>query len=230
MKTNMYELSVKQWNPFIGCNYDCKYCKSSFQVQIKRWAKKNCSDCYNFVPHEHPERLDQRLPRTGHMQFIFVCSSSDIAFCTKDHLMEIVGRIRNEPNKTFLMQSKNPLTFGRVEFPDNVILGTTLETNRDDLYEGISKAPRPSQRYRDFLEVNHPTKMLTIEPVLDFDTDVMVDWIENLSPSFVWLGYDSRKNRLPEPELAKVQRLYWELGRRGFIVFLKKIRRAWWEK
>lgn len=229
-KTNMYVHSVKQWNPFVGCRHDCKYCVSSFQAQLKRWAKKGCLKCYNFVPHEHDERLDQNLPNTKYAQFIFTCSSGDIAFCRTEYLKRIVDRIRSERDKTFLIQSKNPRTFDRVQFPDNVILGITLETNRDDLCGDISKAPMCSQRYRDFLEVKHPVKMVTIEPVLDFNLDVMVAWIENINPCMVWLGYDSRRNCLQEPELDKVKQLYWELGVRGFTVVLKKIRKAWWEQ
>ena len=70
---------------------------------------------------------------------------------------------------------------------------------------------------------------LGAEPVLDFDTDVMRRWVEDINPCMVWLGYDSRRNHLPEPELEKVKSFYWELGTRGFIVVLKKIRPAWWE-
>jgi len=229
-KTNMYNKSVKQWNPFIGCRNDCVYCQSSFQSQLKRWAKKNCEKCYHFIPHIHPGRLTQKLPKTKYMQFIFTCASSDITFCPTDYLAEIIARIRREPDKTFLIQSKNPKTFNRVSFPDNVILGTTLETNRDDLYDGISKAPKPSCRYQDFLEVKHHVKMITIEPVINFDVDVMISWVENVNPCMIWLGYDSRNNHLPEPKLDKVKTLHWELGRRGFTVILKTIRRAWWEE
>jgi hypothetical protein len=46
----------------------------------------------------------------------------------------------------------------------------------------------------------------------------------------VWLGYDSRNSHLPEPPLDKVKQLHWELGRRGYSVILKKIRKAWWKK
>jgi hypothetical protein len=176
------------------------------------------------------DRLDQSLPNTRYTQFIFACASGDIAFCPTQYLEKIAARIRSEPNKTFLIQSKNPKTFNRIKFPDNVILGTTLETNRDDLYEGISKAPNPSQRYRDFQEVKHPVKMITIEPVMDFDLDVMIAWIESIKPCMVWLGYDSRKTHLPEPELQKVKHLHWGLATRGITVILKKIRKAWWEE
>jgi len=229
-KTNMYKHSVKQWNPFVGCRFNCSYCKSSFQRQIKRWAKENCDKCYSFTPHEHPERLTQSLPNTGFMQFIFTCSSGDIAFCPSDYLLKIIARIRNEPHKKFLMQSKAPQILKEFNFPGNIILGTTIETNRDDLYEGISKAPKPSQRYSDFLTVQHPMKMITIEPVIDFNLNVMTNWIESINPIMVWLGYDSRNSHLPEPSLDKVKQLHWELGKKGFTVILKKIRPAWWEK
>jgi len=227
---NMYPLSIKQWNPFVGCKHNCIYCKPSFQAQLKRWAKTECEKCYNFIPHQHPERLIQKLPKTRYGQFIFVGAAGDMTFCSTEYLLEILTRIGSEPDKTFLIQSKDPKTFNRVKFPDNVILGTTLETNRDNLYEGISKAPKPSARYKDFLKVNHPLKMVTIEPVIDFDVDVMVNWVAKINPCMVWLGYDSRSSGLPEPELEKVKSLYWELGTRGFTVILKKIRKTWWEE
>jgi len=232
-KNNMYELSVKQWNPFVGCEHDCIYCKSSFQRQLKRWAKGqgDCPECANFEPHyRHSPRLEQKLPKTKYMQFIFTCSSGDIVFCSTEYLERIITRIRSEPDRTFLVQSKDPSTFNRVIFLKNVILGTTLETNKDKLCEGTSKAPKPSQRYKDFVKVDHLLKMVTIEPVIDFDLDVMTDWIENINPCMVWLGYDSGKNKLPEPELEKVKNLHWELAKKGFVVVLKTIRKAWHEQ
>jgi uncharacterized Fe-S cluster-containing radical SAM superfamily protein len=228
-QTHMYRASVIQWNPFVGCSFRCLYCLLSFQMQLKRWGKNHCDACYRFIPHEHPERLVQPLPRTGFGQFIFTGSSGDITFCTTEYLQKIVDRIRRESSKTFLLQSKNPQTFGRVQFPENVILGVTLETNHDEGYGEISKAPVPSRRYRDFLSVRHALKMVTVEPVQEFDQGLLVEWISNINPCLIWLGYDSRKNRLPEPCLGKVKTLHWELAYRGFTVVLKTIRKAWWE-
>jgi hypothetical protein len=71
--------------------------------------------------------------------------------------------------RTFLIQSKNPRIFNDYRFPRNVLLGTTIETNRDNLYEEISKAPLPSQRYKAMLKLEHPRKIVTIKPILDFD-------------------------------------------------------------
>jgi len=161
------------------------------------------------------------------MQFIFTCSNGDIAFCPTEYLQAIINRIKEEPNKTFLIQSKNPATFNRVVFPSNTILGITLETNHDDIYEKAKVAPGaplPSKRYEDFLKVKHELKMVTVEPVIEFDLDILVGWISKINPVMVWLGYDSRKSNLPEPELTKVTSLYWELGKAGYIVILKHIR------
>ena len=71
--------------------------------------------------------------------------------------------------------------------------------------------------------------MVTIEPVMDFDLNVMIDWVESINPCMVWLGYDSGKNKLPEPELEKVKSLHWQLSKKGFVVVLKTIRKAWCE-
>lgn len=225
-QNNMYKLAIDQFPVHTGCEHDCYYCGSSFQAQLKRYGKNNCQFCYEFVPHGHPERLDENLLKTQYMQFIFVASSGDIAFCPTDYLKQIVARIRKDSDKNFLIQSKDPSTFNRVKFPSNVILGTTIETNRDTLYSGISKAPSPSQRFKDFAEVDHPLKMITIEPVIVFDLDTMVSWMKEIKPCMIWLGYDSKKNNLPEPELKKVRELHWELSRAGFVVILKTIREA----
>ncbi len=219
MQKNMYKHSVKQWNPFSGCKFDCIYCESSFKRQLKRWGKKNCQKCYTYAPHTHPSRLTHSLPRTNSDQFIFTCSSGDIAFCSMAYLKRIIGRIEKDSDKMFLIQSKDPKTFSRVTFPDNVILGTTIETNRD-IYN-ISRAPKPSRRYREFLKVKHPRKMITIEPILDFDQKELVSWIKEINPCMVWLGYDSGKNGLIEPSFEKFTKLYQKLSKDKFNVILK---------
>lgn len=222
---NMYKLAVKRWNPFAGCRFDCRYCRPSFQAQAKR-QRKRCGQCYNYEPHEHPKRLTDSLPRTGYAQFIFTAASGDVAFCSTAYLERVVARMREEKDKTFLLQSKNPATFKRVEFPRNVILGTTIETNRDRLCAGVAKAPPPSKRYEALRDLDHPLKMVTIEPVLDFDLEVLLQWITEIKPVMVWIGYDSRRCNLVEPALEKVRELHWRLSLLKIPVILKKIREA----
>lgn len=234
--SNMYPLSIKQWNPHVGCKHHCKYCVPSFQRALKRFSK--CDQCKGFTPHTHPERLDQKLPRTRYMQFIFTNSSGDSAFCEDNYFYEILEKIENNKDKNFLIQSKDPrkaFLDRDVGFPKNLILGTTIETNLTRLTNDISKAPPPEERFKAMLELRElkykpkTTLMLTIEPILAFEHKVMIDWIEQINPCMIWIGYDSKKCGLVEPALMETWMLAQDLFKRGYVVILKLMRKAWWE-
>ncbi len=205
----MYSDSVKQWNVFVGCEYDCHYCRKSFQAQMKR-QKHNCDDCYTYTPHFHPERLRQSLPKTTGDEFIWACSSGDITFAKKEWIEQILDRIRELPFKTFFFQSKNPKCFRDYKFPKNVLLGTTIESNR--IYKTISKAPIINNRLWDFKDIKHPRKVVTIEPIMDFDYWTLRRWIYSLHPERVYVGYDTKKSGLEEPPFSKTVQLITTLG------------------
>ena len=149
-RSNMYA-EAKTWNPFKGCDFACVYCIPSFQKQSKR-QKRLCHDCYNYTPHRHEDRL-RRIPSSP---VVFVCGNSDISFCPLNFARKIIKHIAEHnaraPYKTYYFQSKKPVYFEPLlhEFPENVILLTTLETNRDQGYDRISKAPCPSVRFEQF--------------------------------------------------------------------------------
>ncbi|HUX02161.1 MAG TPA: DUF5131 family protein [Phycisphaerae bacterium] len=46
------------WSPVVGCTNGCPWCWA--RRQAKR-QKHNCRKCYDFIPHLHPERLDEPL-------------------------------------------------------------------------------------------------------------------------------------------------------------------------
>ncbi len=222
LQKNMYVKSAMQWNPFVGCEFDCEYCRTSFKAQKKR-QKHLCQACYEYAPHNHPERLRAPLSKTEDGTFIFTCSSADISFCEDDFAEQIMNRIRERQDRTFLLQSKNPATFERFNpIPENVILGTTLETNRSDMSAGISKAPAPEERYRALKALKHDRKMITVEPAMIWDHDAMVDWIVDVNPVMVWLGVNSKpKPVLSEPTPEEFYRLRDALERAGLQVILK---------
>jgi hypothetical protein len=218
---------VTTWNPFKGCRFDCAYCSPSFQRQAKR-QKHNCRDCYDYAPHCHPERL-AKIPAGP---VVFVAGNGDLAFCPPDFMRAILSRIRDHnrkrPDKTYYLQSKRPVYFRQflTELPPNVILLTTLETNRDAGYAAVSQAPPPTVRYRQFAELDYPRKVLTIEPLMDFDLPVLSWWIIKLWPEYVWLGLNSHPQTvaLPEPATEKVRRLMVHLAAAGIEVRAKDLR------
>jgi hypothetical protein len=77
----------------------------------------------------------------------------------------------------------------------------------------------------------HPRKYVTIEPIMEFDLDAMVEWIKEINPEFVYVGYnnlDSKNFHLPEPPLEKTMKLIAELEKIT-EVRLKTIRKAWFD-
>ena len=58
-----------------------------------------------------------------------------------------------------------------------------------------------------------PRRMVSIEPIMDFDVDSMVDGINYIMPEFVSIGADSKGHNLPEPTSDKVNALIEELSK-----------------
>ena len=80
------------------------------------------------------------------------------------------------------------------------------------------------------LNLNHLRKIVTLEPILDFDVKVLVSWIKEINPEVVYVGYDSHpKNNLPEPPKLKVESFISKLKELGIKVRIKEFRKAWWE-
>ncbi|GAG80915.1 unnamed protein product, partial [marine sediment metagenome] len=133
----------------------------------------------------------------------------------------------------YYFQSKAPSVFNLyldwfMKNVDKVILLTTLETNRDEGYREISLALFPTMRFYDFLELDYPRKVLTIEPVLDFDLEEFVEMVLKLhrqgTLEYVWFGFDSKNCGLPEPSIEKAQKFVDILHSYGIEVRGKSLR------
>ncbi len=192
---NMYEFVTHMWSPIRGkCSHDCSYC------YMKKWGPQK------------PLHIDEKdlMSDLGEGNFIFVCHTCDLfaADVSTEWILKVLGHLRYYPKNRYLLQSKNPkrfLDFGR-EYPVDVLLGTTIETNRD-----IVKSNAPSLQERaDALARMHVRgygTMVTIEPIFDFDLDDLVDLIVLANPEWVNIGADSKGHGLPEPPPEKIRSL-----------------------
>jgi len=196
-KGNMYPWITHTWNPIKGkCPHDCGYC------YMKRFPQKYI-------------RLDESEFKTdlGDNNIIFVGSSCDMFAeeISEDWIRKTLEHC-NKFNNTYLFQSKNPHRFLKAEFlrlmPLDAYLGTTIETNRDFNLDTI---PNQSQRYfaMELLKQQLNRKvMVSIEPVMDFDVDILSMWINNINPDFVSVGADSKGHNLNEPSSIKLKQLF----------------------
>ena len=71
-----------------------------------------------------------------------------------------------------------------------------------------------------------PRKVVTIEPVLDFDLMEFPQMIKALAPEYVWLGLNSRPKQvpLPEPSSLNLGKLIIDLEYLGMEVRRKDLR------
>lgn len=204
----MFKSIDDTWNVFVGCGHECTYCnaRKAALTRFKRIARYRDG----FTPKLVESELRRRF-KPG--QFIFVAYMGDIAFATREQFLTIIAKIREFPETNFLIQTKNPEQLYDwwadwcISLPANVSLGTTIETNRN---YGLSKAPPPYDRFRYLTGYPHKRKFLSIEPIMDFDLDILVSWVRILKPEIVEVGADNYHNNLPEPPWWKVEAL---LGR-----------------
>ncbi len=200
---NMYSFVTDTWNPIKGkCFHDCSYC------YMKRFPLGEL----RLVPSELKTDL-------GEGNFIFVGSGTDI-FAESVPLDWIIDVMLNcHGGNKYLWQTKNPKRFFEMAFPENSIFCITLESNRH--YPDImGNAPTPEARVKAFSKLKQP-RMITIEPILDFDLITMLDMIDDVAPQQINIGADSKGHNLPEPSAEKVDRLIIALRARGYYLTLK---------
>ena len=208
-KGNMYDFVTHTWNTIKGaCPHDCSYC------YMKRWGTLK------------PVRFDEKELKTdlGEGNFIFVGSSCDIfaEFIDQYWVTSTLAKCSLYAGNKYLFQSKD--VFGMSCFmgcmhPVNSVICTTIETNR--IYRPImGHAPSPENRAKYMQSFLAYKKYVTIEPIMDFDLEPMVELIKRCDPEQVNIGADSGNNHLPEPPLEKVMELLDRLS--GFTTIAKK--------
>ena len=192
-----------------------------------------CVYCYVDNPRfGRPERYagplrlieDEFKVNYGEGKTIFIEHMNDLfaADMPREFINRIIGHCCEWPDNTFVFQTKNPRAYLKFValFPrcrPCCIFGTTIETNR--IIPNISHAPTTFDRMDAMVELRgeHPSfrRFVTIEPVLDFDVDILAGWIAAINPEFLNLGADSKNRNLPEPTVEKIMALVARLHEYG---------------
>jgi hypothetical protein len=200
---------MKTWNVLHGCTFECSYC--SVRQMVATRFKDHPKYMGTFEPRISERELARRNFKPG--DWVFVGYMGDVACQPVIYRLKLVlDRIRFMPDVNFYLQSKNPEYF--VDFlesggdiPENVVLGTTMETNR---LTPQSSAPSPADRYfymRDLKIVHRRRIMISVEPVMDFNLSIFLPWLQTLRPERVFIGADNYGNNLPEPSAGELHRL-----------------------
>lgn len=199
--SRMFKSIDKTWNVFTGCLFECTYCNARKTAETRLRHIPRYKD--GFKPH-FVEKEATRTFKPG--QFIFIAYMGDISFAERWVAEFLMGKFSIYPQTNFLLCSKDPGIFSRwdIEFPSNIYLGTTIESNRD---YGMTKAPIPLVRYTSFWAVEHPHKFISIEPIMDFDLEILCSWVRNIKPDIIEIGADNYHNHLPEPSPEKLKQL-----------------------
>ncbi len=132
------------------------------------------------------------------------------AFCKEvpaEWIRQTIDYTRKYPDTDFLLCTKNPARYAEFEFPSNVILVMTLDTNKWGCTQLYSKAPELVDRYLSFLRVQHPRKFVSIEPIMQLNIDEMLTRMWSLRPEVIEIGADNHHKHLPEPSAAEVRQL-----------------------
>lgn len=189
---NMYEFVTHTWNPIKGCLHECNYCYLRSLLG------------YEMAPRFEERELKRGL---GKNKVIFVGSTSDMwgEWITADQIEAVMVHCANYPDNTYLFQSKNPGRFKDFRFSSKTILGTTIETNRQQLI--VSRAPRVVDRVEVMATLSAKRKMISVEPIMDFDLKEMVKIVSLIKPEFITIGADSKGHKLKEPSWEKIRNL-----------------------
>jgi DNA repair photolyase len=216
-KGNMFKFCTHTYNPIKGaCSHDCKFC------YMKQWGKLK------------PIRLVEKELQTdlGQGNTIFVGSSTDVFAkdVPEEWIVSVLNKCYKNKNNKYLFQTKNPARYipftvllGYISNECSLILSTTIESNRH-YKEFMCNAPTPKKRML-YMERLKFIKMITIEPIMDFDHDILVDWIKNINPFQVAIGADSKRTGLPEPSKEKVLQLIKSLEKFTNVIQKDNLRR-----
>jgi protein gp37 len=204
----MFDVITATWNPVIGCLHNCTYCWAKDLVETRLCRTEKYKDGFK------PKLVEYELKRKFKKKFVFAVDMGDLfgKWVPREWILKVTRAVCYNPNSYYLFLTKNPDRYFEFldVFPQNLVLGATIETNRD--YK-VSAAPTPAERYEAMSKLPWNNKLISIEPIMDFDISEFVQWMKDIRPRTVYVGYDNYQNHLPEPSLNKTLELATELSK-----------------
>jgi protein gp37 len=204
----MFDNITKTWNPVVGCLHNCTYCWA------RRLAETKLKDVERYRDGFKPKLVEKELSKRFYKQYVFVSDMGDLfgEWVPEEWITKVIDAIKESPSSNFLFLTKNPEKYLKYVklYPENLVLGATIETNRN---YAVSEAPTPAERYKAIVELPYKNKLVSIEPIMDFDLETLVQWIRDIRPRQVHVGYDNYNKHLPEPPLSKTKQLMDQLSK-----------------
>lgn len=197
-----FDVITDTWNPVVGCLHFCTYCWA------RRLAETKLKNIERYRDGFKPKLVEHELKKKFRKKFVFVSDMGDLFgdWVPSEWIKKVIEAINQSPSSYFLFLTKNPKRY--YEFLDlyseNIVLGATIETSRQ--YQ-VSKAPLTIERYKCMVNLPWKRKLVSIEPIMDFDLEIFVKWIKDIGPVLVHVGYDNYNNNLVEPSLSKTEQL-----------------------
>jgi len=225
----MFSIVTATWNPISGCLYNCNYCWAKDLAVTKLKNAKRYSK--GFKPTFNESEFNVKF---GKGDLIFVSDMGDMFadFVPSEWIVKVLDHIRQFPEADFLFMTKNPKRYIELlpQIPENAILGATIETTCDEIIQTdkVSNAPLPTQRYEAMKALDWKRKIVSIEPIMDFDINLFSKWIEEINPFIVYVGYDNYCHKLREPTLKFTMELMNQLSETSLVI-KKTLRPAWFE-
>ncbi len=224
-KNRMFKSVSHTGTYFQGCDHGCLYC----------WAK------IIGVSHEPKlKQMDEFEELKVRDAIIFLNSAHDsFAECIPvewiNQMLRWIGR-QHYSNK-FLLQSKNTRRMAGfldelLKIKDRIRLGTTVETTGS--MEAYSTAPHPGHRayyLAHYREKYGFETFLSLEPLMNFNSDAMELWIRAVNPVMIEIGLDNYKHKhklnLRKPTKKKYRKLRTKLNNMGYHFIEKDSIKRW---
>ena len=201
-KGNMYPW-VSHTHSHLGgeCPHKCTYCYVASN-RFGRPAK------YQGPIRILEEELDTNYGK-GNTIFVDNCNDLFAAEVPSDWIKAVLIHCHQYPYNRYVFQTKNPARY--LEFidllPEDCLLGCTIETNRLTATQ-ISQAPVPYERVLAMIALPAGVKrFITLEPIMDLDVPVIIEWLGYIIPEFVNIGADSQRHNLAEPSAGTINEL-----------------------